>query len=539
MSYTNDLTNLANIAYALETGTTANSTAIIRFAAGNSTINTAINSTAIAVQSIVANGSIGTNGSVLISNGSGIYWSPAVSIVKQQFTGDGANTQFVVSGGYTSNTLQVFVNGIKYVETYDVVTTSGSNVVFTTAPANTSLIEVFGFSGLPTITTISNTSIVSQQFTANGSANSFIVSGGYTAGSLQVFVNGVKYVESSDVIATSGSTINFTTPPGSGSIIDVFGQVSFPPLTPSYLPIIGGTLSGTVNVGSNISLSTTTLNIGNSTVNSIVNSTYISTTGVLSGGTYQFGNSTVNTTINSTAISIGNNFSGNATSINTTAISIGNSTVNTVISSTSLTANASIGTNGQVLTSNGAGMYWSTIVGVNTSAQYVFANTIGFGNSTVNTTINATSIKVSNSTSNISISVPNTTQVSNGSYFLNANGAYSVVVSGGDSVVNTLTYSASLSLDSNVATSYYVAATGNPTISITGNNATETLRNVTLIFNHSGGVRSITWGGTNIKFTDNTAPVLSSVSGATDVFTFFTYDQGVTWNGALGWWSNT
>jgi hypothetical protein len=209
-------------------------------------------------------------------------------------------------------------------------------VVFTTAPANTSLIEVFGFSGLPTITTISNTSIVSQQFTANGSANSFFVSGGYTAGSLQVFVNGVKYVESSDVITTSGSTINFTTSPGSGSIIDVFGQVSFPPLTPSYLPIIGGTLSGTVNVGSNISLSTTTLNIGNSTVNSIVNSTYISTTGVLSGGTYQFGNSTVNTTINSTAISIGNNFSGNATSINTTAISIGNSTVNTTINSTSL-----------------------------------------------------------------------------------------------------------------------------------------------------------------------------------------------------------
>jgi hypothetical protein len=257
------------MAYAIETGTTANSTSIIRFAAGNSTINTAINSTAIAVTSIVANGSIGTNGSVLISNGSGIYWSPAFGIVKQQFTGDNTTTQFAVAGGYTANTLQVFVNGIKYVESYDVITTSGSNVVFTVAPANTSSIEVFGFSGLPTITTISNTSIVSQQFTANGSANSFLVSGGYNIGSLQVFVNGVKYVESSDVVTTSGSTINFPIPPNSGSTIDVFGQLSSPPILPSYLPIIGGLLTGTINVGSNISRSLVVIPMGKSNASAL------------------------------------------------------------------------------------------------------------------------------------------------------------------------------------------------------------------------------------------------------------------------------
>ena len=430
MSYTNDLTNLANIAYAIETGTTANSTAIIRFAAGNSTINTAINSTAIAVKSIVANGSIGTNGSVLISNGSGIYWSPAFGIVKQQFTGDGANTQFVVSGGYTANTLQVFVNGIKYVESYDVITTSGSNVVFTVAPANTSLIEVFGFSGLPAIATISNTSVVSQQFTANGSANSFLVSGGYNIGSLQVFVNGVKYVESSDVITTSGSTINFITPPGSGSIIDAFGQVSTPPLTQSsYLPLTGGLLSSTINVGSNISLSTTTLNIGNSTVNSIVNSTYISTTGVLSGGTYQFGNSTVNTTINSTAIFIGNNFTGNVTSINTTAISIGNSTANTTVSASvqysNSTAYSNVGLFGLV-TSAGSINLGNTGANsvINSTAHYIYANATNYvainatnistGNSTINTIINATSIIVNSIVANGGIGTNGQILTSNG-----------------------------------------------------------------------------------------------------------------------------
>jgi hypothetical protein len=43
--------------------------------------------------------------------------------------------------------------------------------------------------------------------------------------------------------------------------------------------------------------------------------------------------------------------------------------------SISLTANGSYGASGQVLTSNGSAVYWST-VGVNTAAQYTFTNTI-------------------------------------------------------------------------------------------------------------------------------------------------------------------
>lgn len=54
---------------------------------------------------------------------------------------------------------------------------------------------------------------------------------------------------------------------------------------------------------------------------------------------------------------------------------------NVVISNT-VNANGGIGTSGQVLTSAGSGanVFWSTLVGVNTSAQYVFANTITFSN---------------------------------------------------------------------------------------------------------------------------------------------------------------
>ena len=184
-----------------------------------------------------------------------------VSIVKQQFTGDGANTQFAVTGGYTAGAMTVFVNGVKQLETTDVITTSGANIAFVTAPGSNYKIDAFGYIGVPPVT--SNTSVVSQQFTANGTGNTFAVTGGYTVGTLQVFVNGVKYVESSDVVTTSGANINFTTPPTSGSIIDVFGQVSIPALTPSYLTLTGGTLSGTVNVGSNVSITTTGVYINN------------------------------------------------------------------------------------------------------------------------------------------------------------------------------------------------------------------------------------------------------------------------------------
>jgi hypothetical protein len=69
------------------------------------------------------------------------------------------------------------------------------------------------------------------------------------------------------------------------------------------------------------------------------------------------------------------------------------------------------------------------------SANVLVCNTfqvnslISVGNSTVNATINSTSFKLTNSTANIAITNPTATQISNGAYFLNANGQYALVVS--------------------------------------------------------------------------------------------------------------
>ena len=270
----------------------------------------------------------------------GANGSPLIALVQQQYTANGTGTQFAVSGGYSAGAMTVYVNGVKQLETTDVITSSGANVVFNTAPPATAQIDIFGFTSLPEIG--SNTSVVSQQFTANGTANSFIVSGGYTAGSMQVFVNGVKFVESSDVVTSSGTTVNFTTAPANGSIVDVFGQVSTPAVTANSLLLIGGTVSGTINVGSNVSITTTGINVGNSTVNSTINATVFAIGNSIVNTTINAislatGNSTVNTTINSTSLAIGNSTVN--TTINAAVFAIGNSTVNTTINSTSIYVN--------------------------------------------------------------------------------------------------------------------------------------------------------------------------------------------------------
>jgi hypothetical protein len=64
-------------------------------------------------------------------------------------------------------------------------------------------------------------------------------------------------------------------------------------------------------------------------------------------------------------------------------------------------ANGSLGSNGQALTTNGSAVYWSTIVGTNTDAQYVWTNNHTFSNSVVisgNLTVSGTTTTINTAT---------------------------------------------------------------------------------------------------------------------------------------------
>ena len=87
-----------------------------------------------------------------------------------------------------------------------------------------------------------------------------------------------------------------------------------------------------------------------------------------------------------------------------------------------------------------------------------------------NSTINSTSVSLSNSTSNISITIPTASQISNGQFYLNANGSWttagelsSTITTTGTSIQNIDSFSTStyrtaeylISVKDNVANNYY------------------------------------------------------------------------------------
>ena len=207
---------------------------------------------------ISANGSYGTANQVLTSNGTSVYWSTVSSggsggtTSQQQYTGDGTTTVFTFTGGYTANKLQVYLNGVLLRNGTEVTVTSGSTFTITPAPVSGDLIDAIAFSN---INSSGASTVVSQQFTANGTANSFTVTGGYIPSNIQVYLNGVKQIPGTDVVITSGNTVNFAVTPANTYIVDVYGYQNAVTLTSNTLTVSGtlttNAISANGTVGSN------------------------------------------------------------------------------------------------------------------------------------------------------------------------------------------------------------------------------------------------------------------------------------------------
>lgn len=255
----------------------------------NSNVTT---NTLILTGSVYSNGTLGVNGQVLTTNGSNTYWSSLADSslpLRQQFTANGSITSFAIPGGYVANNISVFLNGVLLRNGTEVDVTSGVNVVISPAPANGALIDVIGSSS---ITTTGINTIVSQQFTANGTANTFTITGGYSANQVQVYLNGVKQIPGVDVDITSGNTVSFTATPSNGFVVDVFGYAT---------GILAS--SNSFSVGSNVSITTNSILLGNSTVNTQIYAGNIA----LNGSLLTIGNSTVNTSLDGGTLTLGSN----------------------------------------------------------------------------------------------------------------------------------------------------------------------------------------------------------------------------------------
>jgi hypothetical protein len=348
-------------------------------------------------KAIYANGSVGTAGQVLASNGTAIYWT----------ADQGSNA--ITSNTLTSNYISVST-GTLTVGNSTVNTDIGNNYVSVGNSSGyvnvySSYIYLGNSSANATINSTTYTGSANNASYLNGvaAANYVNTSGNYTLSGNVTFSSNLILAATSDLIinAAAGVWANGSFGPNN-SILTSNGSAVY---------WSNGLTSSSLTANS-VAITTGTITVGNSTVNTDIGNNYISvgnsTSYVNIYSTYiYFGNSSANAIINSTVYtgtSNNSNYLGGvatANYVNTsgsyTITGVHTYNANIVIGSTAdivldaaagISANGTFGTSGQVLTTNGTSTYWSTISGgsVNVAAQYAWTNTQTFSN---NITFNA------------------------------------------------------------------------------------------------------------------------------------------------------
>ena len=87
--------------------------------------------------------------------------------------------------------------------------------------------QVWVYNGAAWASSYQNSGYVRQSFTASSGQTSFTVANGYLANLVDVYQNGVKLVNGTDVTVTSGSTVNLAVGATTGDIIEVIGLSAF------------------------------------------------------------------------------------------------------------------------------------------------------------------------------------------------------------------------------------------------------------------------------------------------------------------------
>ena len=135
-----------------------------------------------------------------------IYTATASQVT---FSGSDNNSNTL---SYTEGYTEVYLNGIKLVSGIDYTATNGTSIVLTSGAAASDTLEVIAMGGTDVINLIVSRGFNSFVYTATASQTVFSGSDdnaetlAYTAGQLQVFLNGVL-LDSSDYTATNGTSI--------------------------------------------------------------------------------------------------------------------------------------------------------------------------------------------------------------------------------------------------------------------------------------------------------------------------------------------
>jgi hypothetical protein len=145
-----------------------------------------------------------------------------VSAVYEAWTANSTvNNDFTVTGGYTVGQVHVFINGVKLAHD-EFVATDGSSINLDTDALLDDIVEVEGYKNLGAL----SSSRIYEKWTANSTVNTtWTVTGGYTTGLIDIYVNGVK-LANDEYTATNGTTFTLDVQAPDGATVDVAGWKS-------------------------------------------------------------------------------------------------------------------------------------------------------------------------------------------------------------------------------------------------------------------------------------------------------------------------
>lgn len=125
-------------------------------------------------------------------------------------TVNGSNTVFTTSTSFSN--IQVYKNGVTLHLTDDYTITGTNQITFVTAPATGTKLTATYIMGTSVMVNGSNSLVTDEVPTGsvNGSNTSFTTARAYVAGSLQVFINGVKQARVTHFTETAPSSGTFT-----------------------------------------------------------------------------------------------------------------------------------------------------------------------------------------------------------------------------------------------------------------------------------------------------------------------------------------
>ena len=272
--------------------------------------------------------------------------------------------------------------------------------------------------------------------TADGVATVFYPDGGYDVNFVDVFVSGARLSSGLDFTAADGVSVTLLYTPVNGDTIDI---VSY-----GLLELINPVFPSTLGVGSNVVINTSSISVGNSTVNSIITSNSITIGGnlITSGNSSVQGLLKIVDSVSNTSSSIAASANSVTTAYTLAANAVSNATAyaataySNAITYASNASNISTGTLATAILPATANISTAINVGANVNLTTTYVNV---GNSTVNTTITSNNIFTSGTiTGRIEPRVNNTT-ANTGTYSINTDLYDTFIITGQTVAITSIT----------------------------------------------------------------------------------------------------